>query len=117
MSMYSSCVILSSFLDPSQPGFLSLARWGYLLAEKCNSLNTIGIYRQENKNIRDDTAKRIGRDDIKLKVNIYKALSYIFLHLMLIIARSSTTTQRLHSFKFTLVHKAVHSTAWLLSIV
>ena len=36
--------------------------------------------------------------------------------LMLITARSSTTTQRLCSFKFTLVDKAVHSTARLLSV-
>ena len=32
--------------------------------------------------------------------------------LMLITARSYTTIQRLHSSKFTLVNKAVHSTAW-----
>ena len=34
--------------------------------------------------------------------------------LMLITARSYTTTQRLHSSKFTQVDKAVHSTAWLM---
>jgi len=36
--------------------------------------------------------------------------------LMLITARSYTTTQYLQSSKFTLVNKAVHSTAWLLSV-
>ena len=35
---------------------------------------------------------------------------------MLITARSFTTTQRLHSYKFTLVDKAVHRSAGLLSI-
>ena len=37
--------------------------------------------------------------------------------LMLITVRSYTTTQRLHSSKFTLVDRAVHSTARLLSVV
>ena len=36
--------------------------------------------------------------------------------LMLITAQSSKTTQRLYSFKFTLVDKAVYSTAQLLSM-
>ena len=34
--------------------------------------------------------------------------------LMLIAARSSTTTQGLHSFKFILVNKAIHNILWLL---
>ena len=42
---------------------------------------------------------------------------HFIIKLMLITVRSFTTTQCLHSYKFTLVDKAVHSSAWLLSIV
>ena len=43
------------------------------------------------------------------------ACRHFITKLMFITVQSSTTTQRLHSFKFSLVDRAVYSTAWLLS--